>query len=100
MMDTRFRFMLQATILELKGSAMEDLHHPLSELFSQLGLPSDTAAIEAFVASHRPLAPETRLAEAEFWSRQQAQFLCEAVRDDADWAPVVDQLDVLLRKSP
>jgi len=79
---------------------MDEPVHPLSELFSQLGLPNDTPAIEAFIASHHPLPQETRLAEADFWSPQQAQFLHEALRDDADWAPVVDQLNVLLRKSP
>ena len=79
---------------------MDDPVHPLYELFNQLGLPSDTASIEGFIARHRPLPQEIRLSEASFWSTQQAQFLSEAVRDDADWAPVVDKFDVLLRKQP
>jgi hypothetical protein len=38
------------------------------------------------------------LADAFFWSPSQAQFLRDDILDDADWAEVVDQLDVLLRK--
>jgi hypothetical protein len=77
---------------------MEEPVHPLHELFNQLGLPSDGAAIEGFIASHSPLPQEIRLSEAPFWTQAQAQFLSEAMRDDADWAPIVDQLNVLLRK--
>ena len=77
---------------------MENPDHPLHELFNQLGLPSDGASIDGFINRHGPLPTEIRLSEAPFWSEQQAQFLGEAVRDDADWAPIVDQLDVLLRK--
>jgi hypothetical protein len=76
---------------------MEDPVHPLRELFDQLGLPGDRVFIEGFITRHSPLAAELRLTEASFWTPQQAQFLGEAVRDDADWAAVVDQLDVLLR---
>ena len=79
---------------------MENPAHPLRELFNQLGLPSDTASIDAFVARHGSLSAEIRLAEASFWTEPQARFLAESVRDDADWAPIVDQLDVLLRKRP
>ena len=77
---------------------MEEPVHPLHELFNQLGLPSDGVAIEGFIASHSPLPQEIRLSEAPFWTQAQAQFLSEAMRDDADWAPIVDQLNVLLRK--
>ena len=38
------------------------------------------------------------LEDAFFWSESQAQFLRDDILDDADWAEVVDQLDVLLRK--
>ncbi len=77
---------------------MEDPSHPLSELFAQLGLATEREAIDAFIAQHAGLADDIRLAAAPFWSPQQAQFLCEALRDDADWAPVVDRLDALLRQ--
>ena len=79
---------------------MENPVHPLRDLFGQLGLPGDRAFIEGFITRHGPLPDTVRLTEAPFWSPQQALFLCEAVRDDADWAAVVDQLDVLLRVPP
>ncbi|BFM19527.1 DUF2789 domain-containing protein [Gilvimarinus japonicus] len=76
---------------------MESPVHPLSALFAQLGLESDSASIEQFIERHRPLAPELKLADAEFWSKAQSQLLREAVSNDADWAEVVDELDALLR---
>ena len=53
--------------------------------------------IERFVAAHRPLAAGIELADAPFWSAAQAQFLREEVEDDADWAELVDQLNLMLR---
>lgn len=47
---------------------MTQTFHELEELFRQLGLASDPATIEQFVAGHRPLPK------------------------DADWAEVVDAL--------
>jgi hypothetical protein len=38
------------------------------------------------------------LADAFFWSPSQADLLRTEILDDADWAEVVDQLDVMLRK--
>ena len=63
----------------------------------QLGLPSGAYALESFVARHRPIPAEVPLAEADFWTPAQAQFLREAIDSDADWAEVVDELDALLR---
>lgn len=83
---------------EEKENTMEDPIHPLGELFSQLGLDSDARSIDGFIVRHAPLDEAIRLDQAPFWSPQQALFLCEALREDADWAPVVDQLNVLLRK--
>ncbi|MDE2600077.1 MAG: DUF2789 domain-containing protein [Rhodocyclaceae bacterium] len=77
---------------------MEDPIHPLAELFSQLGLDSDHPSIDGFIAGHAPLDESVKLDQAPFWTPQQAQFLGEALREDADWAPIVDQLNVLLRK--
>lgn len=74
--------------------------HPLHELFNQLGLTSDAASIEHFISRHTPLDEAIKLEQAAFWTPQQAQFLCDSVREDADWASVVDQLNVLLRKPP
>ncbi len=76
---------------------MELTNHSMTDLFLQLGLPSEKADIERFIASHRPLPEDVRLAEASFWTPGQAQFLREEIRDDADWAELVDQLNLALR---
>jgi uncharacterized protein involved in type VI secretion and phage assembly len=68
----------------------------LATLFEQLGLDSDQASIDAFVAKHSPLPDNVKLSEADFWTPQQARFLKEELREDAEWAPVVDELNVLL----
>lgn len=79
-----------------QGNIMENAIHGLGELFQQLGLPGDPAAIEAFVTAHRPLPPSLPLAEAPFWSPSQAQFLRDEIAEDADWAELVDSLASLL----
>ncbi len=71
--------------------------HDLPELFEQLGLPNDEAAIDAFIAEHRPIPAQQRIWEAGFWNPAQAEFLQQAVIEDADWAEVVDRLNSLLR---
>ncbi|UXV19949.1 DUF2789 domain-containing protein [Pseudomonas fluorescens] len=72
--------------------------HSLPTLFKQLGLPDDPVSIEKFVAVHSPLKPELHLADAFFWTPSQSALLREEILDDADWAEVVDELNVLLRK--
>ena len=79
---------------------MEPAQHDLSELFAQLGLADDRASIEQFISEHRPLSDDVKLSEAPFWSPAQAAFLREGLRDDADWAPMVDTLNVCLRDKP
>ena len=69
----------------------------LSDLFRQLGLPDDDASIAYFIGHHAPLPPDVRLSDARFWTLTQARFLCEEVALDADWAPIVDRLDTMLR---
>jgi hypothetical protein len=74
-----------------------DLSTPtMHDLFDQLGLPSDEASVQAFVARHRPLAQNMLLPDAPFWTPSQAQFLREQWQRDADWAEVVDQLNASL----
>ena len=75
---------------------MEQSQHSFSELFRQLGLPADSAYIERFIAEHKPLAPEEKVSNAPFWNDAQRDFLRKALQDDADWAPMVDQLNVEL----
>jgi hypothetical protein len=72
---------------------MENQRHDLANLFAQLGLANDPAAIDTFIAAHRPLPPGVRLADAPFWTPAQAAFLAEQLQDDADWAAVVDELN-------
>jgi hypothetical protein len=79
---------------------MEPTVHPFSELFAQLGLPNDNASIQQFIATHSPLPNGMRLEDAPFWSPAQSQLLREERRDDADWAMVVDRLNVALHDSP
>ena len=76
---------------------MESGIHEFGDLFGQLGLPTDRAAIEAFIAKHRPLPGQIALADAPFWSLGQAQFLREQIALDADWAELVDALSARLR---
>ncbi|AZF40346.1 hypothetical protein C4J87_0154 [Pseudomonas sp. R1-43-08] len=76
---------------------MESPVHSLSSLFKQLGLADDPASIERFVAVHSPLKPELKLADAFFWTDSQRAFLREEILEDADWAVVVDELNVMLR---
>jgi hypothetical protein len=71
--------------------------HRFHDLFAQLGLPSDEAAIGQFIAAHTPLAASVSLPDAAFWTPAQAAFLREALQQDADWAELVDQLSAALR---
>ncbi|PNG45233.1 hypothetical protein A1354_05155 [Pseudomonas asplenii] len=77
---------------------MESPTHNLPSLFKQLGLSDEPVDIDKFIATHSPLKPDLHLADAFFWTKSQAEFLRDEILDDADWAEVVDQLDVLLRK--
>lgn len=76
---------------------MESPIHDLDDLFRQLGLPDDAAAINRFITTHRPVAPELALADAPCWSASQARFLREEIAKDADWAEVIDSLNLALR---
>jgi hypothetical protein len=46
------------------------------------------------------LPAKVRLHEADCWTSSQAEFLMQAKAEDAEWAILVDQLDVLLREKP
>jgi hypothetical protein len=74
---------------------MEMPLHSISNLFAQLGLPAEPAAIDSFIAAHA-LPGGVRLAEAPFWTPAQATFLREEILDDGDWAEVVDELNLRL----
>lgn len=68
----------------------------MPQLFEQLGLESSDSAIEQFIKNH-PLAKDILLQDAEFWTESQGQFIKDSLRQDSDWAPVVDQLNTRLR---
>ena len=76
---------------------MEHSYHRFSELFAQLGLPTDVDGIQDFVIRHSPLPETLRLEDAPFWTPAQAMLLRDSILQDADWAEVVDQLNVALR---
>ncbi|MFC3606380.1 DUF2789 domain-containing protein [Stutzerimonas tarimensis] len=76
---------------------MEIINKDLTTLFDQLGLDSDQESIDAFVASHT-LPQGVKLSEADFWNPAQAALLREELAEDADWEPVVDELNVLLHQ--
>ena len=76
---------------------MDQPIHQFSELFAQLGLPADELAIRQFIATHSPLSGDLDVADAPFWTDSQAAFLKEQKLDDADWAELVDQLNLALR---
>lgn len=79
---------------------MEPVVHDIGSLFAQLGLPSDEASIEAFIAEHAPVPKDIKLHEAAFWTPAQSAFLREEILEDADWAEPIDDLNVRLRKVP
>ncbi len=76
---------------------MELSNHAFTELFDQLGLPSDEASIVAFIDAHRPLPEGVTLPQADFWTPSQVAFIREEIHADADWAEVIDQLNLALK---
>lgn len=78
---------------------MEQPVHSFTQLFAQLGLPSDEGSIRHFIGRNSPLAEHLDLADAPCWTPAQAAFLREAVADDADWAEAADALSAALRQA-
>ncbi|MCJ2373443.1 DUF2789 domain-containing protein [Pseudomonas sp. RGM 3321] len=78
---------------------MEQTTTTINDLFTQLGLESDDESIDKFVASHS-LPDDVKLIDADFWTPRQADFLKEQLHEDAEWAMVVDELNVRLHKKP
>jgi Protein of unknown function (DUF2789) len=78
---------------------MNTAHNGFTELFAQLGLPSDESSIQDFISAHAPLPDHMRLEDAPCWTPAQARLLRESLAQDADWATVVDRLNLALRGS-
>ncbi len=75
---------------------MDTSSHDIEGLFLQLGLSNSPESIEIFITNHH-LPNDIPLERAAFWSSGQAQFIHEAIEQDAEWAEAVDQLDAQLR---
>jgi hypothetical protein len=69
----------------------------LNNLFEQLGLAADEAAINEFIETHKGLSDELHIENAEFWTQAQASFIKNALTEDAEWTELIDQLDSRLR---
>ena len=76
---------------------METPIHSIASLFDQLGLDRSNEAMDAFINKNGSLPSGVELYKADFWSTSQANFLKQMKDEDADWAEIVDQLDVMLR---
>ena len=74
-------------------------NHSLTSLFDQLGLGSTDAEIKNFILANAPIIGTKALHEAKFWSQSQAHFLKKAEADDADWAEIVDRLNIILHQT-
>jgi len=74
---------------------MDTSKHTMPMLFLQLGLPAGPEEIQSFIERHKGLP--IPLAEADFWTPAQAEFLRVAIDEDSDWCEVVDELNALLR---
>jgi hypothetical protein len=68
-----------------------------SELFAQLGLPSEPGDIRHFLTVHQAMADGVRLPDAPYWTLSQASFLRESLSYDSDCSDVVDQLSNALQ---
>ncbi|MBA1274223.1 DUF2789 domain-containing protein [Stutzerimonas azotifigens] len=78
---------------------MELPNKDLGTLFEQLGLPSDPDSIDAFIAQHYPLPDDVKVSEAPFLNESQRAFLKDELLEDAEWAPIVDELNVRLHEN-
>lgn len=77
---------------------MEYAFHDFTNLFAQLGLPNDPENIQKFIKANAPLAPDVKLEDATFWTASQSALLRDKLVDDADWAQVVDRLNIVMRR--
>ena len=69
----------------------------LGALFDRLGLDSNDQAIKTFIENNRPIPRSTPLHEAGIWSQFQAAILEEAIREDTNFAELVETLEALLK---
>jgi hypothetical protein len=77
------------------GVVMDTSEHNMRTLFAQLGLECNDQAMAQFIRQHR-LTADTAIQDAPFWTRSQASFLRESLKQDAEWCEVIDELNTLL----
>lgn len=75
---------------------MDTSTHNMANLFMQLGLENKPEAINSFISRHK-LPGNIALADAPFWNPAQASFIRESLKEDADWAEIIDELSTQLR---
>lgn len=78
---------------------MQIENHSITSLFEQLGIGDSEEDINRFINRFAPIPSAVELHEAHCWNQAQAAFLKQAKEEDADWAEVVDQLNVMLRQA-
>ncbi len=76
---------------------MDQSTHSLEALFDQLGLDSSSNSIDDFININGGIAKHIEIHDADCWTKQQAQTLKTMKENDADWAVVVDELNVRMR---
>ena len=94
--DSTLRRLVRAVVDEVDALRLQYM----AQVFAQLGLDADLGSIQAFIGTHAPMPGELRLEDGPFWTPAQAQLLREERLDDADWAMVVDRLNVALHGRP
>jgi Protein of unknown function (DUF2789) len=70
----------------------------MTDLFEQLGLPSDEASIQIFLAQHDGVCRACGLVQAPIWSESQRNFLQEAVAQDSEWSMPAEALMAALSR--
>ena len=78
---------------------IETTGHSMEGLFAQLSLPSETNEVQQFIVTNGRLSTDILLADAPFWTSAQSVFLKEEILMDADWAAVIEQLNVAIHAS-
>jgi hypothetical protein len=70
--------------------------YTLPDLFKQLGLASDQAAIDSFIAQHSGVCTHCGLPDAPIWTDIQRSFLHDAVAQDSEWSMISETLTGML----
>ena len=69
----------------------------MSNLFLQLGLEADDAAIAQFITSHQ-LPADVYIIDAPFWNEGQRSFLTETMEREGSWIHIVEALNESLHE--